>query len=82
MEAHHTVVFSDGEYVEFANRSEDTEAHFVLIAGEPIKEPVVQHGPFVMNTSEEIQQTFRDYQTCRNGFENARNWQSKHGNVR
>lgn len=78
--AHHTVVFDDGEYVEFHNKSPDQEAHFVLLAGEPIGEPVVQHGPFVMNTREEIHQTIADYQTSKNGFEKARTWQSKFGN--
>ncbi|WP_166266547.1 pirin family protein [Marinobacter caseinilyticus] len=36
-------------------------ARVLLIAGKPIGEPVVQYGPFVMNTKEEIEQTLRDY---------------------
>lgn len=36
-------------------------ARIVLIAGKPINEPVVQYGPFVMNTREEIEQALRDY---------------------
>jgi len=37
-------------------------ARFILLAGKPIGEPVVQYGPFVMNTREEIEQAIRDYQ--------------------
>ncbi len=36
-------------------------ARFILVAGKPIGEPVVQHGPFVMNTREEIEQAMADY---------------------
>ncbi|XP_006639188.3 pirin isoform X1 [Lepisosteus oculatus] len=76
IEPHYTVVFGDGDTVQVENK--DTEvAHFVLIAGEPIKEPVVQHGPFVMNTEEEILQAISDYRSGTNGFEKAKTWQSK-----
>ena len=38
-------------------------ARFLLLSAAPIGEPVVQYGPFVMNTREEIDQAVRDYQS-------------------
>jgi redox-sensitive bicupin YhaK (pirin superfamily) len=37
----------------------------ILIAGKPLNEPIVQYGPFVMNTREQIMQAFEDYQAGR-----------------
>jgi len=38
-------------------------ARFLVLAAKPIGEPVVQYGPFVMNTRQEIEQAIRDYQS-------------------
>ncbi|MGH0147286.1 UNVERIFIED_CONTAM: hypothetical protein FKN15_027337 [Acipenser sinensis] len=76
IEPHHTVVFDDGEGIQVENKDPEV-AHFVIIAGEPIKEPVVQHGPFVMNTEDEITQAINDFRSGTNGFELAKLWKSK-----
>ncbi|XP_071002627.1 pirin-like isoform X2 [Oncorhynchus clarkii lewisi] len=76
VEPHHTIVFDDGDCIAVENKTSEV-CHFVLIAGQPINEPVVQHGPFVMNTEEEINQAVRDYRTGTNGFERATAWRSK-----
>jgi quercetin 2,3-dioxygenase len=54
-------LLSDGERV----RLEGGEAggRVLLLAGKPLREPVVQYGPFVMNTREEIEQAIADYQS-------------------
>ena len=39
----------------------------MLLAGEPLGEPISHYGPFVMNTAEEIEQAIRDYQSGRMG---------------
>jgi quercetin 2,3-dioxygenase len=49
-----------------ALRCED-EAMVLMLTGEPIDEPVVGQGPFVMNTREEIRQAMHDYQSGRMG---------------
>jgi redox-sensitive bicupin YhaK (pirin superfamily) len=45
----------------------DAEARVLLIAGEPLKEPIVQYGPFVMNSQQEIYQALSDFRDGRLG---------------
>ncbi|XP_034504885.1 pirin isoform X3 [Ailuropoda melanoleuca] len=79
IEPHHTAVLGEGDHVQVENKDPE-RSHFVLIAGEPLREPVVQHGPFVMNTNEEISQAILDFRNAKNGFERAKTWKSKIGN--
>ena len=58
-------IFGTGEGVEVA--AGNAGAAFLLLAATPLREPVVQYGPFVMNTREEIEQAMRDYQSGRFG---------------
>jgi redox-sensitive bicupin YhaK (pirin superfamily) len=61
LRTHDAGVLSDGDQVELMAGAEG--ARMILLAGRPLREPVVQYGPFVMNTREEIEQAIRDYQT-------------------
>lgn len=45
--------------------SAESDAHFLLIAGQPLGEPIAQYGPFVMNTQEQIYQTLADFRDGR-----------------
>jgi len=45
---------------------------FLVVSGKPINEPIVQYGPFVMNTRDEIDQAMRDFQS--NNFVRDKAW--------
>ena len=55
----------DGEPQSEIVVSADSDLHAVLWAGEPLREPVVAHGPFVMNTESQVRQAFIDFQAGR-----------------
>ena len=55
------LLFGGGTSVAFA--AGDGGCDFLLLAGVPLREPVVWHGPFVMNTQAQIQECFRDLQS-------------------
>ncbi|XWS09306.1 hypothetical protein CRYUN_Cryun40dG0074200 [Craigia yunnanensis] len=73
--ANHVVVLGPGDGASVWNKS-SKPLRFVLIAGQPLNEPVVQYGPFVMNTQAEIDQTIEDYHYSKNGFEMAKHGRS------
>jgi quercetin 2,3-dioxygenase len=56
-------VLSDGDSIRVEAGPEG--AQFLLLAARPLREPVVQYGPFVMNTREEIEQALADYRDGR-----------------
>jgi quercetin 2,3-dioxygenase len=58
-------VLSDGARVRVQAGPEGVR--FLLLAAKPLREPVVQYGPFVMNTREEIEQALADYRDGRLG---------------
>jgi len=59
----HLAVFEDGEFVEA--QANNSDCRFLLVSGKPLNEPIARRGPFVMNTREELQQAFMDYQMGR-----------------
>ncbi|KAK4667078.1 RNA pol II transcription cofactor [Podospora pseudopauciseta] len=79
----HNVVFGNGKEEDgVVARVEETETkpgRFVLVAGQMMDQPVVQYGPFVLNSQEEVYQAFVDYQSHTNGFERAKGWRSEIG---
>jgi redox-sensitive bicupin YhaK (pirin superfamily) len=64
-------VFGPGQSITVAaNQAQDTRSasfEVILLGGQPIREPTVFYGPFVMNTREEIMQAVKDYQAGKLG---------------
>lgn len=66
VETDHFVLFeNDGETF---NMEALDDAVVLVLSGKPIKETIVSHGPFVMNTREEISQAFKDYNEGKFGY--------------
>jgi redox-sensitive bicupin YhaK (pirin superfamily) len=81
VEQYHNVVFEkEGDSVEaVVEEGAEKEARFILVAGMPLDQPIVQYGPFVVTSRDEVMQAMRDFQSHSNGFERARNWESEIG---
>ncbi|KAF1810535.1 RmlC-like cupin [Eremomyces bilateralis CBS 781.70] len=62
-----------------ASTAEGETARFIVVAGMPLDQPIVQYGPFVVTSREEVYQAMEDYQSHANGFERAKNWGSEIG---
>ncbi|MBX3680642.1 MAG: pirin family protein [Rhodocyclaceae bacterium] len=54
-------VLANGAENDGARLDAVTDARVLLVAGRPLREPIVQYGPFVMNTREQIEQALADY---------------------
>lgn len=59
----HLAVLGQGERIEVIAGSQG--ARFILVAGRPLGEPIVQSGPFVMASREEVEQAHADYRAGR-----------------
>ena len=62
---YHLIEVDSREKIQILNGSED--AYFLILQGKPINEPVAQHGPFVMNTEQEIHEAFAEYRKTQFG---------------
>lgn len=62
----HFVMFSnDGETFSIEAK---TDALILVLSGEPLNQPIAAHGPFVMNTQEELIEAFQDFNTGKFGY--------------
>ncbi|KAH6851162.1 RmlC-like cupin domain-containing protein [Chaetomium sp. MPI-CAGE-AT-0009] len=77
---HNVVLEGEGQALYAAvDAGAEKSARFVVIAGTPLDQKVVQYGPFVLTSQEGVYKAFMDYQTHSNGFERADGWESEIG---
>lgn len=81
VDRYQNVFFGDkGDFITGKNAAtkdnNETEVQFILVGGKKLEQEVVQYGPFVASSRDNIQKAFQDYQYGRNGFENIKTWQT------
>lgn len=78
---YHNIVFEEEGDLIVAENAKDSakDSRFAIVAGKILDQPVVQYGPFVVNSREEVMEAMFDYQTHSNGFERAKGWASEIG---
>lgn len=76
---YHNVVFEEEGDLIVAENEGTSDVRFAIIGGKILDQPVVQYGPFVVNSKDEVMQAMFDYQTHSNGFERADGWASEIG---
>jgi redox-sensitive bicupin YhaK (pirin superfamily) len=65
--SHHSFAFVTAENETILKNEGSTAAKVLLLESEPIPEPIVAHGPFVMTTNDEIKQAYKDYKETKFG---------------
>jgi quercetin 2,3-dioxygenase len=65
--AHHMAILANDAQSDGVLIDATSDARVLLIAGQPLKEPIVQYGPFVMNSKQEIYQAVSDFREGRLG---------------
>ena len=63
LETKEMAVLGGGDLLQL--RAGNRDARLIVVAGRPLREPVMRHGPFVMNTKQELMQAFVDFQEGR-----------------
>ena len=80
---YHNVVFENDGLADVViaqvDSHSDQPARFILFAGQPLDQQVIQYGPFVLNSREGVMQAMTDFQSNANGFERAKGWSSQIG---
>ncbi|KAF9162076.1 hypothetical protein BGX20_001862 [Mortierella sp. AD010] len=75
---HHALILSQDDSSDMLKvQTKDEGAHFVVLTGKPLKEPVIQNGLFVVNAKQGVDQALEDFREFKNGFEKAKEWRSK-----